>query len=141
MRLPKPRERCPVTGLSRTSLAEILDEIDPATQEPYVRQMRVERHGKQRRIRLIHKQSLLDYLNQRASRQSLSFAPHVNNPDNLSVEDVISSSELFQYFIGDDNQISDEAWEFGRLSTRKQRLQVLLEKGILVLPQKVQTGD
>ena len=54
IRLPRPKERCPVTGLSRTSLVEILDEKDPATGELCVKQYRKERHGQQRRIRLIH---------------------------------------------------------------------------------------
>lgn len=120
-----------MTGLSRTSLAELLDEINPATRQPYVRQMRVERHGKQRRIRLIHKRSLLEYLEQRAARQALSFAADVNNPDDLSVEEVICNRELFQLFIGVDNHVSDEQWDAGLLSTRKQRLQVLQDKGYI----------
>lgn len=117
MRLPKPKERCKVTGLSRTSLAEILDEKDPKTGEPYVVQYRKERFGKQRKIRLIHKQSLLDYLDRRAKAQGLDWKPGINNPRGYTIEQVIESRELFRLFLGDqDPPLTDEIWEEGELS-------------------------
>jgi hypothetical protein len=132
MRLPRPKARCPITGLSRTSLVEIIDEKDPVTHEPYVKQMRKERHGKQRRIRMINRASLLEYLDKRASAQALQFAPHVNNPNVESVESVITDFELFGYFVGVDNKISDEEWFEGKLSTRKARIQLLRNQGLIV---------
>jgi len=82
IRLPRPKERCTVTGLSRTSLAEILDEKNPATGEPYVMQYRKERHGKQSRTRLINRESLLEYFKSRSKAQNtIRFASKVGNPD------------------------------------------------------------
>lgn len=132
MRLPKPKERCPVTGLSRTSLVEILDEKNPATQEPYVLQMRKERHGKQRKIRLIHKQSLLDYFTACAKRQNaLKFAAHVSNPQEHTVEEVITDQDLFHQFLGPDNPLTDADWNDGKLSTRPARIKALRDFGML----------
>ena len=119
IRLPRPKERCPVTGLSRTSLVEILDEKDPATGELCVKQYRKERHGKQRRIRLIHRESLLAFLDRRARAQNaLRFAAHVNNPNNETVETVLKNFDLFELFLGEDNGVTNFDWEEGRLSTR-----------------------
>jgi len=120
-----PARDAPHTGLSRTSLVELLDEVDPSTGEPLIKQMRVERHGKQRRIRMIHRESLLRYLDTRANHQALAFVPGVNNPDDYSVDDVVSSQELFQLFVGEDNLITEVDWQIGKLSTRKARLVVL----------------
>lgn len=135
MRLPKPRERCPITKLSRTSLVEILDERDPETGEYLVKQMRKERHGKQRRIRLIHKASLLAYMDGVAAKQNgLQLASDLNNPTGETVESILGSFEVFQLFIGVDNLIHEEEWEFGRLASRQQRIAALVAKGVFVRP-------
>ena len=55
VRLPKPRGRCPLTGLCRSSLANLLD-------EGLIRGVTIRRHGARRGIRLIYKDSLLAYL-------------------------------------------------------------------------------
>lgn len=130
IRLPKPKERCCYTGLSRTSLVEILDEKDPKTGESLVKQYRKERAGKQRRIRLIHRRSLLDYLDQRAQAQNLRWKEGVNNPLGYAVEKVISNRELFHLFIGEDNpELTDELWEEGELAHRSNRLDLLRQLG------------
>jgi len=135
IRLPRPKERCPVTGLSRTSLVEILDEKDPATGELCVKQYRKERHGKQRRIRLIHRESLLAFLDRRALAQNaLRFAAHVNNPNNETVETVLKNFDLFELFLGEDNGVTNFDWEEGRLSTRAARIQALRDLGIIEGP-------
>ncbi len=46
IRLPKPRERCLTTGLSRTSLVELLDERDPETGSLLIHQFVKKRSGK-----------------------------------------------------------------------------------------------
>jgi len=130
--LPRPKERCRITDLSRTSLREILDEIDPATGAPFVEWYRKERHGKQSRLIRINKASLLEYLDKRARAQALRFAPHVNNPKGETVETVIADRDLFGYFIGEDNVISDDDWFDGKLATRASRIRVLRDLGLLV---------
>ncbi len=135
MRLPKPKERCPITKLSRTSLVEILDERDSVTGEYLVKQMRKERHGKQRRIRLIHKASLLAYMDGVAAKQNgFQLSPGLNNPTGETVETILENLEVFQLFIGVDNPIYEEEWEFGHLATRRQRIEVLVAKGIFIRP-------
>lgn len=58
--------------------------------------------GKQRKIRLIHKQSLLDYLDRRAKIQSLDWKPGINNPRGYTIVQVIENRELFRLFLGDE---------------------------------------
>ena len=137
IRLPRPKKRCPVTGLSRTSLVEILDEKDPATGELCVKQYRKERHGKQSRIRLIHRESLLAYLDRRALAQNaLRFAAHVHNPNNETVEDVLNNFDLFDLFVGEDSEIRHFDWdEGGCLSTRAARIQALRSLGLIADPE------
>jgi len=132
IRLPRPRERCAVTGLSRTSLVEIIDEKDPRTGEYFLKQYKKERHGEQRRIRMIHKQSLLNYLERRADAQNLRWKSEVNNPRNYTVQEVIANRAFFRLFIGDEYpEITDEIWEEGALSTRAARIQLLREGGLV----------
>ena len=54
-RLPRPKTRCAITGLSRTSLSELID-------EGKVRAVRLRKKGAARGVTLINRQSLLDYL-------------------------------------------------------------------------------
>jgi hypothetical protein len=54
-RLPRPKTRCPLTGLSRTSLVELID-------AGKVRAVRLRKKGAARGITLINRQSLLDHL-------------------------------------------------------------------------------
>lgn len=54
-RLPRPKTRCPLTGLSRTSLVELID-------AGKVRAVRLRKKGAVRGVTLINRQSLLDYL-------------------------------------------------------------------------------
>ena len=55
IRLPKPRGRYPLTGLCRSTLAQMLD-------DRLIKGVTIRRHGAMRGIRLVLKQSLLDYL-------------------------------------------------------------------------------
>ena len=55
IRLPKAGSRCPLTGLSRTSLVELVD-------SGAVRATRLRKRGSSRGITLIHKDSLRSYL-------------------------------------------------------------------------------
>jgi hypothetical protein len=55
IRYPKPKDRCPLTGLSRTTLAELVD-------SGAVKAAKVRKKGSQRSITLVHRESLLDYL-------------------------------------------------------------------------------
>jgi hypothetical protein len=54
-RLPRPKTRCTITGLSRTSLVELID-------AGKVRAVRLRKKGAARGVTLINRQSLLDYL-------------------------------------------------------------------------------
>lgn len=69
---------------------------------------------------------------QAAAQTGLRWADHVTNPHEHGLEDVLADKELFQLFLGPDNDVSDEAWEIGRLSSRKARMLLLVEMGVLV---------
>ena len=56
IRLPRPGQRCPLTGLSRTTLCELIAGGD-------VRAKKLRKHGSIRGITLVLRDSLLDYLN------------------------------------------------------------------------------
>jgi hypothetical protein len=118
-----------VTGLSRTSLVEVIDERDPMTGELLVLQFTKKRAGKQRGIRMIHKQSLLDHLRRRAEEQRrVRFAPHVSNPLGLTVDQVCADFELFNNFADPDSSATETAWK--RL-TKLDKIRTLSELGIL----------
>ena len=55
LRLPSPRARCRLTGLSRTGLNELIE-------AKAIRAIKVRKPGAQRGVVLIHRVSLLDYL-------------------------------------------------------------------------------
>jgi len=55
VRLPKSGSRCSLTGLSRTSLVELVD-------SGAVKATKLRKKGSQRGITLIHRESLLAYL-------------------------------------------------------------------------------
>lgn len=129
IRLPKPGERCPVTGLSRTSLAEVIDERDPVSGERLVLQYTKKRHGKQRGIRMIQRASLLTHLEEKAKEQSKRrFAKGVPNPKGSSVEDVISDFELWCDFADSLGEATEENWK--KLS-RAERIGILDGLGLL----------
>lgn len=111
IRLPKPRERCLTTGLSRTSLVELLDERDPQTGNLLILQLVKKRSGKQRGIRMINKASLLAFLKTNGERQGrLQFSPDVPNPKDLSVEEVCADYETFLQFADPDAMQAQEDW-------------------------------
>jgi len=133
IRFPEEGERCETTGLSRTSLAEILDEADPETGEKLILSMVKKKPGAKRGIRLINKRSLLEYLERSAAAQNgLKWADHVANPDGYQVDEVLESRVLFELFLGPENSVSAEEWEAGGLSSRRARLVALVNTGVLI---------
>lgn len=62
IRLPKPGDRCPISGLSRTTLIELSVPSPCNDFRPPVESKHIKRPGAQRGIRLISRTSLLSYL-------------------------------------------------------------------------------
>ena len=144
IRLPADGEKCPHSGLNRSSLNEILNETDPETGEKLVLSSVKIKEGAKRGIKLINRQSLLDYLNKQAESQNgLSFATHISNPEHLSINEVLESMEHFNNFLDPDIAITEDAWERGAFSTRRLRLLALIEVGsvIRVSAQEDGTGE
>jgi len=133
IRLPKDQEKCPYTGLSRSTLNEILTETDPLTGEKLVKSLVKIKPGAKRGIKLINLESVLDYLEKEAKRQSgLRFAVHIINPEGLSIDQVLEDRETYNNFLNPDLEITFEAWENGHFSTRRKRLMVLFDTGVVV---------
>lgn len=65
IRLPKPGERCPLTGLTRGSLNDLI-----LGSNPPVKSLVLKQDGASRGIRLIHRQSLIDWLYQVMGEQN-----------------------------------------------------------------------
>jgi hypothetical protein len=63
VRLPSPRGRCPLTGLSRTSLCELTVPSPVNDNRPPVKSVVIRKRGATRGIRLISYDSLMAYLN------------------------------------------------------------------------------
>lgn len=62
LRLPRPGTRCPVTGLSRTTLAELTRPCDRNGYRPPVEARVLKRRGATRGLLLVNRASLLSYL-------------------------------------------------------------------------------
>lgn len=67
LRLPRPGERCPVTGLSRTTLNELTIPSAANGNRPPVRSVVLRKRGASRGIRLVDFESLTSYLHGLAS--------------------------------------------------------------------------
>ena len=63
IRLPKPGTRCPLSGLSRTSLGELTIPGPANDYKPPVKSHLLKKRGAVRGIRLINYDSLMEYLN------------------------------------------------------------------------------
>lgn len=141
IRLPEEGSRCEHTGLSRTSLRNLLDERDPSTGEFFVESIYKKQDGATRGVRLIRLASLKAYLERLADQQrGVRWAEHVKNPDGYRLNEVLSSLELFSLFLGPDNVVTEDEWFHGNLSTRRQRLLVLQGAGVLEID-SVGDGD
>jgi len=68
IRLPKPYERCRLTGLSRSTLAELTVPGPANGFKPPVKSLVIKKRGAMRGIRLINFDSLLDYLHELESQ-------------------------------------------------------------------------
>lgn len=64
LRLPRPSSRCPVSGLSRSTLAELVRPCSRNDYSPPVESRLLKRKGASRGVLLINRQSLLDYINE-----------------------------------------------------------------------------
>lgn len=64
LRLCRPGARCPVSGLSRSTLAELVRPCERNDYRPPVESRLLKRKGAARGVLLISKQSLLDYINE-----------------------------------------------------------------------------
>jgi hypothetical protein len=64
IRLPRPGTRCPVTGLSRSTLAELVRPCPRNDYRPPVEARVLKRRGAMRGVLLISRESLLGYLNE-----------------------------------------------------------------------------
>jgi hypothetical protein len=76
IRLPRPKGRCPVSGLSRTTLAELVD-------SGAVKAAKLRKKGSLRAITLIHRESLLSYLR---SQMRVESKPILTTPANIEGE-------------------------------------------------------
>lgn len=65
IRLPKPLARCPLTGLSRPGLQDLCERSGGA-----IKKVRIQRPGTARGVVIIHRKSLLAYLDRPAKKQA-----------------------------------------------------------------------
>ena len=62
LRLPSPKERCPYTGLSRSTMSELVVPSEANHHNPPVRSVVLRKRGAMRGIRLVSFDSLMTYL-------------------------------------------------------------------------------
>jgi len=130
IRLPKPKEKCPITGLPRSTLVDLLNTKDPKTGEYVILQFTKKRHGKQRGIRMINRASLLDYQRIQGQKQcSRQFKPAVRNPYGYTVDQVCESFDLWGMFADPEDELPESRWS--ELS-RAERIQILDRLGLLI---------
>ena len=70
LRLPPPRTRCPLTGLSRTSLNDLVSPSKNNDFKPPVRSFVLRRKGTTRGIRLIDRADLVRYIREQSDSES-----------------------------------------------------------------------
>ena len=68
IRLPKPHDRCRLTNLSRSTMAELVVPCPANGYKPPVKSLVLKKRGATRGIRLINYDSLLDHLRKLESR-------------------------------------------------------------------------
>ncbi|MBC2594427.1 hypothetical protein H5P28_09175 [Ruficoccus amylovorans] len=73
IRLPQPGARCPYTGLSRSTLNELILPSGVNQHKPPVKSVVQKKRNAIRGIRLIHYASLIDYLNGLATKAAQSY--------------------------------------------------------------------
>lgn len=74
IRLPKPGTLCPVTGLARSALNELILPCPANDFSPPVKSFSLRRKGARRGIRLVDFQSLESYIRQHADRHAAKSA-------------------------------------------------------------------
>ena len=62
IRLPRPGQQCPYTGLTRSYLNSLILPSEANGHDPPVKSVCLRPRGAQRGVRLIHYESLLEYL-------------------------------------------------------------------------------
>ena len=74
LRLPPPRTRCPLTGMSRSSLNELVSPCKQNNFKPLVRSFVLRKKGAARGIRLIDRADLVRYLREQSTSEETSCA-------------------------------------------------------------------
>lgn len=64
LRLPRPGDRCPISGLSRSTLAELVRPCERNDYKPPVEARLLKRRGTARGVLLVSKQSLLEFISE-----------------------------------------------------------------------------
>lgn len=86
IRLPRPGARCPVSGLSRSTLAELVRPCERNDYRPPVESRLLKRKGASRGVLLIKKQSLLDFINEQPAPSRADNVDLVDAADEGGVE-------------------------------------------------------
>ena len=71
VRLPKPGELCPYTGMARSALNELVLPTPRNSQKPPVKSFVLRKRGAKTGIRLIEFQSLIEFIRQHPQEETL----------------------------------------------------------------------
>jgi hypothetical protein len=102
IRLPKPKAKCPVTGLSRTSLSEVCRRVG-TDRKPLIKTVRLKQKPTSTRdILLINKASLLKYLDKEAARQAseiMSDSSFMKSSLSVTEAQIANSKDLWERLV------------------------------------------
>ena len=83
LRLPKPKERCEYTGMSRTTMCELTVPSEINNFAPPVKShVQTTRTGAKRGIRFVDSESLLAYIRSLPARAEIDASTHKAGPSN-----------------------------------------------------------
>jgi hypothetical protein len=134
IRLPKPKERCPFTSLSRTTLSELCRTVDESG-NPIIKTARLRKAGATKRdILLINRRSLLDYLESKSSGPgpaAIRLAPDSAFP-RFTERQIAESRDLFLWAVNPPAFSQPHEWLTGKLASVETRLHMMNAVGLTV---------
>ncbi len=132
IRLPKPKERCAITSLSRTGLSELCRAIDESG-APVVKTVRLKKPGAKREVLLINRASLLRFLEAKANEQAaparFRLAPETSFA-RFTEYQIAEKRDLWTWAVNPPFFPEAHEWFVGRLSSVDTRLNMMRQAGL-----------
>ena len=132
IRLPKPKAKCSVTSLSRTSLSELCRTVDESG-APVIKTVRLKKPGAKREMLLINRESLLRFLEATAAEQAARGKLRLVSDTHFTrftEQQIAQSRELWTWAVNPPFFPELDQWLVGRFSSVDVRLNMMARVGL-----------